>query len=168
MQYRTVNDIKLLTTRDKTWRTKFNGDLEVLFKFSADELNAFLDINNRVFKDYSTNIRGLRLYSVSNLRKGAIGAGEWHKARTEYVSVVSGAIKWTCRDIDGGKKEVFINRNTAVITPPTIMHTYEALEDDVIIQVLANTLFIPGSPDTYDTYSMEDFDFLVEERKTPR
>lgn len=156
-----------MTTRSSIWKTKSEGELEVLFGFSSEELAVFLDIENPAFDELPVDIRGLRSYTVSRLKKGAKGAMEWHKARTEYVYVVSGSIRWTCQDIDGNEKEVIIDRHAAVMTPPTIMHTYEALEDDTTIQVIANTLFMPDRPETHDSYSLEDFRERMAEKKNP-
>jgi hypothetical protein len=158
-----VSDIRLIESRGP-WDTKSGGKLNVLFALSRAELDAFLDAENPEFDIVQSSsgydIRGLRSYSVSEIPNGSIGANEWHRARTECVIALSGRALWHCVDLAGDERNFTLDGSNAVITPPGILHTYTALEDDTRLQVICNTLFIPDEPSTHDTYPKDTFEEL--------
>jgi dTDP-4-dehydrorhamnose 3,5-epimerase-like enzyme len=94
---------------------------------------------------------------VSNIPKGSIGAREVHKVRHELAFVLDGSVRWTCEDVYGNVKECILDKTTAIWTPPYVLHTYEALEENSRILVIANTLFDPNDPRTHDSYSETEF-----------
>lgn len=155
--FKRIDQVKRFSLRERSWPTKSNGHLEVLFALDEKSLHNFLDFSNPEFDTLKVNIRGLRSYIVRGLTKDSLGANEWHRLRTEMVYTVKGSIAWICTDIYGGRVELVLNRNTAVITPPTIMHRYKVLEDDTEIQVIANTLFLPDHRETHDTFGKNSF-----------
>lgn len=158
--YKTVAEIKVVESRGP-WKSKSGGELDVLFGFNQDEVMAFLDFDNpefsKVMQVSGKDIRGLRAYTVSGIAKDSIGAREWHRARSEFVRVLTGSIIWTCVDLEGNERTFTLDTKTAVLTPPGILHTYQALEANTKLQVICNTLFIPQDPHTHDTYSQESF-----------
>jgi len=152
-----VNDIRVLPARGP-WTTKSNGNLNVLFSLDSTVLNEkYFHYEKSEIKKTSRDIRGLRSYTVGGLNKDAIGAHEWHRIRNELVFVVKGSVNWVCEDVYGQQQEYIIDQNTGVWTPPFILHTYEVLQDDTEIIVLANTLFFPEDSNTHDTFTATDF-----------
>lgn len=158
-----VSDIRIIEARGP-WSTKSGGELAVSFSLSQNDTKAFLDFDNPEFelvrKASNVDIRGLRSYTVSNIGRDAIGAQEWHKARTEYVRAVAGTALWQCIDIMGNTEEYVLDQNLSVIIPPGIFHTYTALDEDTSLQVFCNTLFIPEDSRTHDTYNRDMFNEL--------
>lgn len=155
-----VQDIRTIETRGP-WASKSGGSLNVLLALPQDEVTEFLDYDHPGFDDLEqeigVNIRGLRVYGVSDIPKDAIGGLEWHDIRTEFVSAIGGKALWQCVDVYGNEEEFVLDRNKAVLMPPGILHTYVALENDTHLQVVCNTLFIPEDKRTHDTFSKESF-----------
>ena len=140
------------------WDTKSGGKLNVLFGLPFDVLQSqYFNYAQGELDKIAYDIRGLRAYSVSELAHGSVGANEWHRVRTELVFAISGSARWTCEDLYGGKRELILDSTTAVLTPPFVIHTYEALDDNTKLLVVTNTLFLPEDPTTHDTYSRESF-----------
>jgi len=152
-----VEDIEILEFRGP-WQSKSGGELNVLFAIPYDILQSkYFNYDSEELKDIPEDVRGLRSYAVSKIPKGSIGANEWHKIRHEMVFATRGSFRWTCEDLQGNKKEFVLNSGQGAWTPPYLLHTYEALEDDSTIMVIANTLFNPDEPATHDSFSAEDF-----------
>jgi hypothetical protein len=135
------------------WDSKSGGKLEVNLALSRRALESFLSHSSAGFDDIPEDIRGLRIYTVSEIPQGNVGGKEWHKIRTEYISAVAGSAILECIDLEGNEKEFVLD-----IIPPRIFHTYQALEDRTALQVVTNTLFIPGNPQTHDTFSIHEFE----------
>lgn len=152
----TVEDIKQISTPGR-WHTKSDGILEVITRIDYGVLNTFLTYDEAALRAIDEDIRGLRLYHVKAISKGSIGANEWHKVRNELFTVLRGSVRWICTDHLGQTKSFIITPTTTILTPHHILHTYEALEDDTEVLVIANTLFTPEKPSTHDTYSAELF-----------
>ena len=118
-----------------------------------------------------TDIRGLRLYRVSDMPEGAKGGGEYHEIRQELVGVSRGRIAWVCEDLLGGKKvfKLEAKTGTSLWMPPFILHTYTVLESGSELWVFANTLFDLRDEESKDTYPERDFRTLqVEYTKQPK
>ena len=152
----TINDIRCISTPG-SWPTKSGGTLEVVTRIDFDTLNKFLTYNSDSLAAIDEDIRGLRVYKVSNIPKGSICANEWHIVRTELFTVLKGSIKWTCTDSLGNTTSYIVTASNTIFTPHHILHRYEALEDNTDLAVIANTLFLPDQPSTHDTYSAELF-----------
>lgn len=160
-----IKDITLLPNKGP-WPTKSNGQLNVLFNIDLSTLNKkFLNYESSELDKIKLDIRGLRSYRVEGLRNGSIGANEFHRIRNELMFVVSGSVKWTCEDVYGDIKEFIINQFTGLWVPPFILHTYEALEDDTELLVIANTLFFPDDPTTHDSFGRAAFKKLQKQNK---
>jgi len=152
-----IEDIRLLPNKGP-WSTKSNGQLNVLFGIDFSILNKkFFHYELSELSNIEIDIRGLRSYHVNGLCCGSIGANEWHRIRNELVFVVSGSVKWTCEDVCGDISEFIIDSTTGVWVPPFILHTYETLQDETEILVIANTLFFPDDPTTHDSFVAADF-----------
>ena len=160
MNFPSVNEV-IATEAGGNWPTKSGGFLNVLFKLDWSTVNKMLTYDEDELRKLPIDIRGLRSYRVEDIPKGALGANEWHKIRNEVVFILKGRIKWTCTDTYGESKEFILDGSQAVFTPHHILHTYEAIEEDSSISVLANTLFDPSDPRTFDTYPKDDFDTLI-------
>lgn len=156
-RYPTVEDIVTIEGKGP-WDTKSGGKLNVLFGISLELLQEkFFKYNTAELEAIATDIRGLRSYIVTGLVKGAVGANEWHKLRSELVFAAKGRVRWSCEDVYGNKKEVVLENGVGAWTPPFVLHEYEALSDASEVQVICNTLFIPEDPTTHDTHSAEVF-----------
>ena len=153
----TVNDVKVVE-RKGPWNTKSGGQLNVLFAINYAEIQAgFFSYDKDELAAIPQDVRGLRSYQVSDIPQNSIGANEWHKLRQELVFAIEGSVRWTCEDIQGGKKAITLDDKYGVWVPPYILHTYEALTTKTNLLVIANTLFLPDDPTTHDTYSSNDF-----------
>ncbi|HTH72330.1 MAG TPA: hypothetical protein VL737_03120 [Candidatus Pristimantibacillus sp.] len=143
------------------WRAKSGGFLTVQFALPKEVIGALLDYDNPAFdqveEESGVDIRGLRSYQVEGIPQGSIGGQEWHRARTEYVTALAGSALWQCVDPSGREREFVLDGRTAVLQPPGILHTYEALEDDTRLEVVCNTLFIPDNKKTHDTFPAAEF-----------
>lgn len=140
------------------WSTKSGGQLDVLFQLPIDFLHkTFLSFGLEDTQAIPKDIRGLRAYVVSEISKGSVGAGEWHKLRSELVFALDGSAEWKCRDVYGKEKIILLKRGCGAFTPPYIMHSYTALEDNTRLLVIASTLFDADDERTHDSYSMELF-----------
>jgi hypothetical protein len=156
----TISDVRQLQRND-TWHTKSNGELGVLFNINFTDLHKiYLHYEKSELAKLPRDIRGLRSYTVTGLKKQSVGANEWHRIRNELVFATKGRVKWSCEDVFGSKLEYELDEKSGVWTPPFILHAYEALEDDSELLVIANTLFFPEDPLTHDTYDLQSFRFL--------
>lgn len=152
-----VADIQVLPIKGP-WNTKSGGFLNVLFNIPyADLAERFFVYDPDELQNISQDIRGLRSYHVSQLKKGSIGANEWHKIRNEIIFTPNGSIRLDCYDLDGETASIVIDQSQCAWVPPYIMHTYTALQDNTEIIVITNTLFDPSDASTHDTYSPDVF-----------
>ena len=151
-----VNDILVIDTTGD-WPTKSGGNLHVLYRLDYKVLQDFLSYDMDELAKIKTDIRGLRSYVVTDIKKGCVGANEWHRVRNELVYCTRGTLRWTCKDLFGNTREFLLEKDKAILTPHHILHTYTSLSPISSISVLANTLFIPDNPSTHDTYSSIEF-----------
>lgn len=155
-----IDTIELLEARGP-WQSKSGGKLSVLFAMDKSQIDLFTNFTNNEFNNIlnktNVDIRGIRAYRVTGIPKGSVGANEFHMARTEIVSMISGSALWRCEDIFGNVAEYTIDESKSLLIPYGILHTYTALEDNSGVQVLCNTLFEPEIAGTHDSYLLEDF-----------
>ena len=152
----TIKDIQQISTPG-SWQTKSGGILELITRIDYDLLGKFLTYDPAELNTLPEDIRGLRMYRVKSIPTGSLGANEWHKIRNEIFTVLRGSVRWTCTDLEGNTEAFIVTASQSIFTPHHILHTYEALEDETELAVLANTLFNPDNPATHDTYSAELF-----------
>lgn len=151
-----VNDVRVIEGNGP-WDTKSGGKLNVLFELPYEVIAKYLTYDQNELDVLPVDIRGLRAYSVHDTPKGKIGANEWHKIRNELIFTTKGAIQWTCEDTQGNKKTFILDGHNGIWVPPFTLHTYEALEPESSLLVVANTLFNPEDASTQDTFSIETF-----------
>ncbi|HLD54788.1 MAG TPA: WxcM-like domain-containing protein [Candidatus Nanoarchaeia archaeon] len=135
------------------WKTKSNAELRVLFALSNQEVLKYLQYNQNELDKIPQDIRGIRAYSVTNLKKESEGGREFHKVRKELFFLLAGSVKLTLEDIYGGTKNLILDSQKGIYIPPFVLHTYKTLEDNSNFLVLANTLFDVDNPRTHDTFS---------------
>jgi hypothetical protein len=75
---------------------------------------------------------------------------------------VKGKVRWTCEDLNGGRREFLPARDCILQIPPFILHTVESLEAGSAVVVIANTLYDPDDARTYDSYPAAEFRALQE------
>lgn len=159
----TINDVRILEGRGP-WKTKSDGELNVLFGLSHDDIQSgYFHYDDEELQKIPQDIRGLRSYRVSGLGRGAIGANEWHRVRNELLFVTRGSAELVCEDSNRETSVHILDHTKGLWLPPFILHTYKALEDDTELLVVANTLFVPDDPSTHDTYTAESFKDLQNE-----
>lgn len=159
----TVADISVLNSRGP-WNTKSGGRLNVLFSTPLGEIqDRFFSYEKDELDSLPVDIRGLRIYTVSELPNGKIGGTEWHKIRREIVFCIRGSVQWLCEDVFGNKKVFILDAGKGIFMPPFILHIYAVTEEGSELLVVANTLFVPNDPRTHDTYSTELFSELQRE-----
>lgn len=154
------------------WKTKSNGELWVLFAFNFLEALKFFPffsirgiLKHFIGKLFAPDIDGFRVYTVSGLKKGAEGGGEYHKKRQEFLYVYCGKVRLELEDI-GGRRDIFVlHGGRVVLVPPGTLHSYEVLKDNSGLLVICNTTFDPEDPRTHDTYPEAQFRALQEKYK---
>lgn len=152
-----VKDVKILNVCGP-WNTKSDGKLMSILSLSFATLQSrYFNYKPKELAVSTTDIRGLRIYTVRDLSRGKIGGREWHRIREEIVFVPHGSVQWTCEDLQGNKKKFTLDSKSGLWMPPFILHTYLVQENRTELLVLANTLFVPENPNTHDTYSAEKF-----------
>src|SRR3989344_8174285 len=68
--------------------------------------------------------------------KGASRGKHYHKDSSQYSCVISGTLKFTVSDIDGGNSREYVLEKGALSTiPPRVIHMYEALSDAVMLDL---------------------------------
>lgn len=162
MKYPNICQIRILDTRGP-WNTKSGGTLMVRACLPLETvLQEYFRYDANELREIPGDIRGLRFYTVRNLPFGQIGGKEFHRMREEMVIGLEGRLKWECEDVYGNKEEFTLTPETGIWMPPFILHTYEVLENNSGIFVVANTLFVPDNTRTHDTFSLEKFRELQE------
>ena len=157
---------------DSPWESKSGGILRVNFAVPLPEVTErFIAYEGNELTVVSTDIRGLRLYRVSDMPEGAKGGGEYHEVRQELVGVNRGRIAWVCEDLLGGKKVFKLDAKTGISIwmPPFILHTYTVLESGSELWFFANTLSDPRDKASQDTYPKSAFrELQAEYAKQPK
>jgi hypothetical protein len=117
-----------------------------------------VQLDHRVFERFFGEGRNLRIYRISGIPRGGVGAGEFHKHRSEIITIENGMFMLALEDIRGRVKTVTLPEGvTYGIVGPFILHTYTALTSRASLHVVANTLYDHKRPATQDTYSQQDF-----------
>ncbi|MBI4058815.1 hypothetical protein HY404_01090 [Candidatus Microgenomates bacterium] len=146
--------------------TKSEVRLSVLFAYNFAEISALIkDLFNYEESEVERigyDIRGFRSYEVAGLILGTIGALEFHRIRKEIITFNNGRARLILEDLKGDKRDFILERGDGIWMPQFIFHTYETLEDDTRLTVIANTLLDPSNPATADTYSREVFESIKE------
>ena len=147
-----IKDVRLFSSK-RSWKTKSDGELRVLFQIPHEEARSYLETAHFP----SPDIRGLRAYMVDGLMKGKVGGKEFHKIRKEFFSVTRGSLDLEVRDLQGNIKTYHLGKGECLFIPPYILHTYTVKEDSTSFVVVASTTFNPDDEGTHDTYAEELF-----------
>ena len=143
------------------WKTKSGGELNVLFARHLSFITGlFFEYDADELEKIPRDIRGLRMYRMDNIPKGGIGGNEFHRIRQEIIIPIKGRLVYECADLFGQKRDFDLTPKTSIWLPPLVMHTYQAQEDNSSIVVIANTLYDAADKETWDTYSLEEFNNL--------
>jgi len=151
------------------WTTKSGAELRVLTHFPGDSVmgipieyvsERFLRYSDNELDRVSSEIMGIRLYTVRGIPAGAVGGTEFHRVREEMVFCLDGSVWWECEDLFGERREWVLTPEKGIWMPPYILHTYRALEAGSGLLVLANTRFDTADPKMRDTYPREEFEAL--------
>lgn len=156
---------------DGPYRTKSRADLTVHFALDGTLRDKFIRPEPEELGHLPVPLAGLRTSVVSGLCIDAVGGGEWHRARQEIITVLSGALKWTCEDLHGGVGEYELQPGQTIWLPPFILHSYRAMNQATSYLVLANTTFFNPEdhedPRTHDTYDAKSFRVLQGHYSSP-
>lgn len=92
--------------------------------------------------------QGWKQVNVIHSAKGSIRGGHYHKNNKELFYVVSGAFRLI---LDRGKKhaEYPITKGMMFVIPADVMHTFEYLEDTVVVACYDHGVNQPQGQDTY-------------------
>lgn len=120
-----------------------------LFKYNENELLRLPE-----------DIRGLRSYRINGIQEGKSEGGKFHRIGTELVFVLKGAIKMTCKDIEGSASTYILNQEKGILIPPYILHSYLVIEDSDLL-VISNTISNPDDPKSNDTYTKYSNGYFV-------
>ncbi len=161
MSYAHVNELKILRPVGP-WVTKSSAKLTVLFAFQHDDFNKeFFQYDTAELENVGKDIRGLRIYTVDDIKKNCVGANEWHKIRQEILFCTSGSLNIELVDVYGSKRRVNLSKHEGIWIQPYVLHTYTAIQDMSSLEVIANTLYVPEDVITHDTFSADDFHGLI-------
>jgi dTDP-4-dehydrorhamnose 3,5-epimerase-like enzyme len=92
--------------------------------------------------------KGWKQVNVINSVKGCIRGGHYHKNNKELFYVASGAFRLV---LDRGKEheEYRMDKGKMFIVPPNVSHTFEYLEDTVIVACYNRGVIQPRGQDIY-------------------
>jgi len=125
---------------------------------SGGKLRVLIQLNAKTFDRFLSEQRKLRIYKVTDIPKGGVGAREFHRQRSEIITVERGAINLQLEDLAGRKKAIILREGVSYgLISPYILHTYTALSDCTSMVVVANTLYDHRNPSTYDSYPENEF-----------
>jgi mannose-6-phosphate isomerase-like protein (cupin superfamily) len=150
-----IKDVKEIKSKGP-WETRSKAELRVLFSIPHDNLLKFLRYDQNELRQLPEDVRGLRSYSVTGIKKGNKGSTEFHRIRKELLFGLDGAFNIECEDVYGNKRDFRVSSNNGIYIPSFVLHNYESIEDGRLFAVV-NTLFNPDDPRTHDTYSKEIF-----------
>ncbi len=136
--------------------TKSDALLHMLIQLPKKELSHFLTYDKDEIKKLPKGRKGLRIYSVSGLKKGKIGGREYHRLKKEFFFMVRGKLRIECEDVYGKKRSFIVDSTQGLYIPPFIAHTYKVLEEGNFI-VVTNTIFDRSDKRTHDLYPLEAF-----------
>jgi hypothetical protein len=139
------------------WETKSRGKLHVPIALPHLQAMAFLSYDQTELERIPVDIRGLRIFTVSDIPYGGIGGTQFHRIRTEISYVGKGKVRWKFEDLYGATREIPWVPDTVLSMPPFVLHTSICEEAGSNIVTLANTLYIPDDPRTHDTYRADEF-----------
>jgi len=139
------------------WPSKSGGGLHVALALPYAEAMAVLEYDAAELERIPVEMRGLRLWTVSEIPAGGTVGTQFHRLRTEVSFFVRGRGRWTFEDLYGATREVAFAPGLVLSMPPFVLHTMTCEEAGTAIVTLANTLYVPDDSRTHDTYSTAEF-----------
>ena len=152
----TVADVREFRTSGP-WQSKSGGPLNVPIALSHAEARHFLDYDPAELERIGVDIRGLRVFFVSDAPAGGVAGRQFHRVRTEIEFVIRGSVRWEFEDLYRAKREVLASPERVVYIPPFILHTLTFEEAGTAVGTLANTVYVREDSRTHDTYSADAF-----------
>lgn len=141
------NRLGQVLSRRAGFPSKSGGRLHVMLQLGPKDFTRFLGQN-----------KTLRIYRVFDIPKGGVGAREFHRYRSEIITVEKGSFRLLLENLWGNKKSVILReRMTYGIIRPFVLHTYMALSSQASLHVVANTLYDRKKPSTHDSYPEKEF-----------
>jgi hypothetical protein len=130
-----------------------------------------VQLRSEELREFLGKTKALRIYRVSGVPKGGVGAREFHKRRSEIITVEEGAFKLSLEDIWGRRKMVILQEKaTYGVIGPFVLHKYISLSSNASLHVVANTLYNRGKKSTHDSYPESEFrklQYSLRTRKRP-
>jgi hypothetical protein len=139
------------------WPSKSGGPLSVPISLSHAETLGFLDYDSAELARIGVDIRGLRVFFVSDAPVGGVAGRQFHRVRREIEFVIRGRVRWHFEDLYGRTKEIVATPERVVCIPPFILHWLTFEEAGSAVGTLANTVYVRDDPRTHDTYSIDVF-----------
>lgn len=151
-----VNDVRE-SRLTGPWPSKSGGDLHVAFALPHIQAMGLLDYDPTELARIPVEMRGLRLWTVSDIPAGGIVGTQFHRLRTEISFVVKGRCHWLFEDLYGATRVVAWAPDLVLSMPPFVLHTMVCEEAGTTLVTFANTLYVPDDSRTHDTYSTNVF-----------
>lgn len=121
-------------------------------------LSVILQLNENQFRDFYDGNIGFRIYRLTKIPSGGIGANEFHKFRKEIVIVEKGKVEWILEDLEGNIKSFILRKGDIVFYIPLLtLHTYTGKSNNSSMTVISSTVYYKNDMQTHDTYSKEEF-----------
>ena len=138
--------------------TKSHSTLNVAFALSQFETARFFNSSSPdEVRRLPGDPKGFRIYINDGIRKGRVGATEFHRVREEIVYCLLGEVFFTVEDVWGEKVSYVLSKGDGIWMPPFIYHRYEGVAEESWLMAVACTLFDPEDPATKDSYSFKKF-----------
>src|SRR5262245_18807032 len=152
----TVADVRELRTSGP-WPSKSGGPLNVPISLSHAEAIGFLDYDPAELARVGVDIRGLRVFYLSDAPVGGVAGRQFHRVRREIEFVIRGRVRWQFEDLYGATREIVASPERVVYIPPFILHSLTFEEAGSAVGTLANTVYVRDDARTHDTYPAEVF-----------
>jgi hypothetical protein len=152
----TIDDVREICTTGP-WPTKAGGHLVVPFAWTPSEAAEFLACDPVELQRIPVDIRGMRMFAVSDVPRGGVGGREFHRIRKEIVVVTFGRVRLDCEDLFGARKQIALSPGRSAYLPPFILHSLTFDEPGSAVTCIANTIFVPDDPQTHDSYPAGGF-----------
>lgn len=152
----TVADVREFRTSGP-WPSKSGGPLNVPITLSHAEAMGFFDYDPAELERIGADIRGLRVFFVSDAPVGGVAGRQFHRVRREIEFVIKGSVRWELEDLYGATRDIMASPERVVYIPPFILHTLTFVEAGSAVGTLANTVYVRDDARTHDTYSVDVF-----------
>lgn len=160
----TVQDVREFQASGP-WLSKSGGPLTVPINLSEAETIGFLDYDLAEIERIGVDIRGLRVFFVSDAPVGGVAGRQFHRVRREIEFVIRGSVRWHFEDLYGATREIVATPERVVCIPPFILHSLTFEEARSTVGTLTNTVYRRDDPRTHDTYPADVFRRLQDQMR---